>query len=191
MMMSINAILSSATSVFNWTNQDVLQWLVHHVDLPEYSDAFLRNQITGRQLPYIAINSGQILQNTLSIMDGQHKQKIQLRAMDAILFGPPVMRGHWKDTILEISLFFFVCGTIYALWQRRISKTRMDSFIEDLRLKEEEITKLKSKFEAIERESTDGLDQEDIHDHSPLMMSPVPPHSSGSDEDTSTANHCK
>lgn len=181
------------SAVFNWTNKDVLNWLEHYVELPEYSSAFIEHQITGRHLPHIAINSGQILQNSLSIMDGQHKQKIQLRAMDVILFGPPVQRSHWKDTIMEISVFLFVCGTIYALWQRRLSKAHIDSFMEDLRLKEEEIKQLKSKFEAIEMESADGPGspdecQDDIHDS--IMMSPAPNSSSGSDEDTS-ASYCK
>lgn len=185
------------TVVFNWTNQDVLNWLEHYVELPEYSGAFIENQITGRHLPHIAINSGQILQNTLLITDGQHKQKIQLRAMDVILFGPPVQHDHWKDTILEIAAFLMVCGTVYALWQRRLSKAHMDSFMEDLRLKEEEINRLKSKFEAIERESTDAPGiasecQEDIDDSSPpIMMSPAPSSSDGSEDDTSSTSQCK
>lgn len=177
-------------SVFNWTNQDVLNWLEHYVELPQYSGAFIENQITGRHLPFIAINSGQILQNTLSITDGQHKQKIQLRAMDVILFGPPVQRGRWKETILEIAALLMVCGMAYVLWQRRLSKAHMDSFMEDLRLKEEEINRLRSKFEAIERESTDapGIDcQEDPSP--PIMMSPTPNSSDGSEDDS--ASICK
>lgn len=178
-------------AVFNWTTDHVLDWLEHYVELPEYVDTFKIHQITGRQLPHLAINSGQILQNTLSITDSQHKQKIQLRAMDVVLFGPPVQRGHWKDTILKISTVLIVCGTIYAFRQKRVSKLRMDSFMEDLRLKEEEVKRLKSKFEALEMESVDGPpssnkgSQEDI----PLMMAPTPT-SSGSD-DESTTSFCK
>lgn len=180
--------------VFNWTTQDVLNWLEHYVELPQYSSTFIENQITGRHLPHIAINSGQILQNSLSITDGQHKQKIQLRAMDVILFGPPVQRGRWKDTILEISVAFILCGTIYALWQRRRSKAHIDSFMEDLRLKEEEIKRLTSKFEAIEQELTDGPAdecQEDIRNPSPpIMMSPAH-NSSDSEDEGPSLSHCK
>ena len=182
--------------MFNWTTEDVLDWLEHYVELPEYTETFRRHHITGRQLPHIAINSGQILQNTLSITDSQHKQKIQLRAMDVILFGPPVQRGHWKDIILKISVVLIVCGSIYAFRQSRLSKLHMDSFMEDLRQKEEEVKRLKSKFEALERESVDGPpisnegSQEDIRDSSPpLMMAPTPT-SSGSDDDSSTS-FCK
>jgi hypothetical protein len=176
--------------VFNWTNQDVLNWLENYVELPGYSSAFKENQITGRHLPHLAINSGQILQNTLLITDSQHKQKIQLRAMDVILFGPPVQRGHWKDTILEIIALLMVCGMAYAFWQWRQSKAHMDLFMEDLRLKEKEINRLKSKFEAIERESTDApaIDcQEDVRESSPpIMMSPSYNSSDVSEDDSSS-----
>lgn len=185
-------------AVFNWTNENVLEWLESYVELPQYSSAFRENQITGRQLPYVAINSGLILQNSLLITDSRHKKKIQLRAMDIILFGPPVKHGHWKDTILKISAFLIVCSTIYALRQRQVSKSRIDSFIEDLRLKEEEVKRLKSKFEAIERESTDGpvlttsgSEEEDIRERSPpLMMAPTPT-SSGSEDESHSVSYCK
>lgn len=184
--------------MFNWTNENVLEWLENYVELPQYSSAFRENQITGRQLPYVAINSGLILQNSLLITDGRHKKKIQLRAMDIILFGPPVKHGHWKDTILKISAFLIICSTIYALRQRQVSKSRIDSFIEDLRLKEEEVKRLKSKFEAIERESTDGpaltssgSEEEDIRERSPpLMMAPTPT-SSGSEDESHSVSYCK
>ena len=173
----------------------MLDWLENYVELPQYADTFRRQHITGRQLPSIAINSGQILQNVLSIMDSQHKQKIQLRAMDVVLFGPPAQRGHWKDIILKISVVLIVCGSIYALRQRRVSKLRIDSFMEDLRLKEEEIRKLKSKFETLEQEAVDGTplsnegSQEDIRDSSlPLMMGPT---SSGSSSEDDSTSFCK
>ncbi len=187
-------------AVFNWTTEDVVEWLEAYVELPQYSAAFRRNEITGRQLPHLAINAGQILQNSLMITDSQHKQKIQLRAMDIILFGPPIQRGHWKDYIWKLSLLWAVCGIIYVVRQRRISKSRMDSFMEDLRQKEGELRKLKSKFEAIERESTDdpslshlptppcdnSQEQEDEElSVEPLMMVPIHSNSSSGSEDNS------
>ena len=198
--------------MFNWTNEDVVEWLEIHVELPQYSSAFRKNEITGRQLPYVAINSGQILQNNLLITDSQHKQKIQLRAMDIILFGPPMQRGHWKDYIWKLSLLLALLGVIYAVRQRRISKSRMDSFMEDLRKKEEELRKLKSKFEAIERESTDdssltplppapcgsggergeGQDEEEEVLREPLMMAPIhSSSSSGSEDNSPSVMSCK
>lgn len=193
--MSVRGGQYQSLAVFNWTIEDVLDWLENYVELPQYADVFRQQQITGRQLPSIAINSGQILQNVLSIMDSQHKQKIQLRAMDVVLFGPPAQRGHWKDVILKISVVLIVCGSIYAIRQKRVSKLRMDSFMEDLRLKEEEIRKLKSKFESLEQEAVDGASlsnegsQEDIQESSlPLMMAPTSSDSSSEDD---SASFCK
>ena len=121
--------------------------------LPRYTSNFVRQKITGRHLPYIAINAGQILQNKLGITDGQHKQKIQLRAMDIILFGPPnhYNGSFWKDVILVICMAWCLSGIVYAFRQRRLFRSRMDSFIADLRLKEDEVHRLKSRFDELDQ----------------------------------------
>lgn len=111
----------------------------------------------------MATNSGQILQSVLLIADSQHRQKIQLRAMDAILFGPPRMTGYWKDVIMTLSILLCVWGVLYALRQRWIAQSRIDSFLEDFRTKEEELTKLRSKLELQEMaldEDTDSGKEE-------------------------------
>ncbi len=108
---------------------------------------FLYHKITGRHLPQLAVNTNQILQNLLLVTNNKHKQKIQLRAMDVVLFGPPIVSGYWKDAVLAISLALSVFGVLYALRQRYLAQSRIDSFLEDLRGKEEELSKLKSKLE--------------------------------------------
>ena len=193
----MNSLDSSVLKiVFNWTNKDVLNWLANYVELPQYSNAFREHHVTGRQLPYIAINAGQILQNSLLIVDSQHKQKIQLRAMDIILFGPPVQHGHWKDAILITSIFLCLFGVVYALRQRKLSRSRIDSFMADLRLKEDEIKKLKSKFKELEmltEESVDGHtdnSSEKSESSCPLMMAPSPT-SHSSDDESTMISRCK
>ena len=159
------------------------------MELPQYCSAFKLHGITGRQLPYVAINSGQMLQNTLLITDSQHKQKIQLRAMDIILFGPPAQYGYWKDAILAISVILCVCGALYALRQRKLSRSRIDTFMANLRLKEEEVKRLKSKFEDLElpaADVTDGKEEEDA----PIMMT-ASPGSPSSEEDNFSSVSCK
>lgn len=37
--------------VHNWTTEDVVHWLVNHVNLPMYVDNFRRNQFDGRMIP--------------------------------------------------------------------------------------------------------------------------------------------
>lgn len=174
--------------VFSWTTDDVVDWLEHSVKLPQYSRNFVRQKITGRHLPYIAINSGQILQNSLRITDSQHKQKIQLRAMDVILFGPPMhYQGYiWKDIILVICMAWCFSGIVYAFRQRRLFQSRMDSFIADLRLKEEEVHRLKSRFEELDQEEEDvrdggdGGEREESGEEDDTVIMMKPPESQGS-----------
>ncbi len=64
-----------------------------------------------------------------------------------VLFGPPVGSGYWKDALLAISITLSVCGLLYALRQRYLAQSRIDSFLKDLRVKEEELSKLKCKLE--------------------------------------------
>ena len=145
-------------TVFNWTTDDVIFWLKYHVHLPQYAEAFRRHKITGRLLPKVATNSGQILQTVLLIADSQHRQKIQLRAMDAILFGPPRTSGYWKDVIMALSILLCVSGMVYAVRQRCIAQSRIDSFLEDFRAKEEELKKLREKLEHQERVMAESVD---------------------------------
>ena len=153
-------VIAPISTVFNWTTDDVVFWLTNHVHLPQYAELFRRHKITGRLLPKLATNSGQILQSVLFITDGQHRQKIQLRAMDAILFGPPHSSGYWKDIIMTLSILLCVWGVLYALRQRWIAQSRIDSFLEDFQSKEEELIKLRSKLKhqemVIAAEETDS-----------------------------------
>ena len=49
--------LISATSfsrlslVYNWTNDEVVQWLTNYVQTPIYAENFRRNQVDGRMIP--------------------------------------------------------------------------------------------------------------------------------------------
>ena len=38
-------------TVYNWTADEVIEWLCNVVHLPEYSDSFRRNKIQGRDMP--------------------------------------------------------------------------------------------------------------------------------------------
>jgi hypothetical protein len=37
--------------VYNWTTDNVIDWLVNYVHLPMYIDNFRRNQFDGRMIP--------------------------------------------------------------------------------------------------------------------------------------------
>lgn len=134
-------------AAINWSTHDVVSWLENSVHLSQYSEMFLYHKITGRHLPQLAVNTNQILQNLLLVSNSKHKQKIQLRAMDVVLFGPPIGSGYWKDAVLVLSLALSVCGVVYALRQRYLAQSKIDSFLDDFRVQEAELSKLKSKLE--------------------------------------------
>ena len=92
--------------MYNWTVDDVLDWLVTQVELPQYADQFRINDVQGRILPRLIsiINplisiiypnvfrlaaNGQYLTSILGIKAPVHRQKIALKSTDTVLFGPP------------------------------------------------------------------------------------------------------
>ncbi len=113
----------------------------------------------------IANNTNHILKSVLLITDCQHRQKIQLRAMDVVLFGPPTASKHhmaslcalhhhyiisvgysyWKDAIVVLSTSVCLFGILYALRQRRSAQSHVDTFLESIRVYEKELQELKEK----------------------------------------------
>lgn len=83
------------SEVHNWTQEQTTEWLAQSVQLPQYVNLFKKHKITGRVLPRLAVNNMHFVSNVLGIKDPIHKQKIALKAMDAVLFGPP--RGELND----------------------------------------------------------------------------------------------
>ncbi|KAI5732761.1 hypothetical protein M8J76_003861 [Diaphorina citri] len=89
------------SEVHNWTVEQTADWLATSVELPQYVPIFIMNRVTGAQLPRLAVSNMHFLNNVLGIKDPIHKQKITLKAMDVVLFGPPKdSTSHVKDYIL-------------------------------------------------------------------------------------------
>ncbi|CAO1399198.1 unnamed protein product [Diamesa serratosioi] len=89
--------------------------------------------------------------NVLGIKDPIHKQKIALKAMDAVLFGPPRETGtRWKDLVLVTLLLGAIIGSWYAYQQNKNAKChlkRMARDMESLHKAEVELTKMQSELE--------------------------------------------
>ena len=43
-------------SVYNWTAEEVIEWLESHVELPQYSENFRVNEVEGRALPRYCVS---------------------------------------------------------------------------------------------------------------------------------------
>ncbi|KFW97155.1 Stromal interaction molecule 1, partial [Phalacrocorax carbo] len=74
--------------VYNWTVDEVVQWLITYVELPQYEETFRKLQLSGHAMPRLAVNNATMMGSVLKMTDGSHRQKLQLKALDTVLFGP-------------------------------------------------------------------------------------------------------
>ncbi|XP_059482239.1 stromal interaction molecule homolog isoform X2 [Neocloeon triangulifer] len=119
------------SEVHNWTTEQTTEWLVACVELPQYVELFTRNSIKGSDLPRLATNN-QFIGTVLKIKDPIHIKKISLKAMDAVLFGPPKDGGHVKDIVL-LTLLVGACGACwYAYRQKMLSQEDLQRMMKDM-----------------------------------------------------------
>ncbi|XP_008206398.1 stromal interaction molecule homolog isoform X2 [Nasonia vitripennis] len=144
------------SEVHNWTIEQTSEWLSTNVELPQYVPTFIQHRVTGATLPRLAVNNMHYLGNVLGIKDPIHKQKIALKAMDVVLFGPPKDTGHsLKDLILITLLFGALIGCWYAYQQKKSSQKdlhRMMKDMESLHKAELELKSLQKEFEIVKME---------------------------------------
>uniref|UniRef100_A0A673HLR3 Stromal interaction molecule 2-like n=1 Tax=Sinocyclocheilus rhinocerous TaxID=307959 RepID=A0A673HLR3_9TELE len=123
-----------SSEVHNWTQEDVLRWLREFVELPQYEKGFKELRVNGNTLPRIASNEPSFMSTYLKIQDQQHKQKLKLKALDVVLFGPPTRPPHnWmKDLVLIVSVVMGIGGCWFAKVQNKASKIHISKMMKDL-----------------------------------------------------------
>ncbi|XP_061485229.1 stromal interaction molecule 1 isoform X5 [Rhineura floridana] len=123
-----------ASEVYNWTVDEVVQWLITYVELPQYEETFRKLQLTGHAMPRLAITNATMTGTVLKMSDRSHRQKLQLKALDTVLFGPPLLtrHNHLKDFMLVVSIVIGVGGCWFAYIQNRYSKEHMKKMMKDL-----------------------------------------------------------
>ncbi|XP_033368598.1 stromal interaction molecule 1 [Parus major] len=87
------------------------------------------------QLPFwLAVNNATMMGTVLKMTDRSHRQKLQLKALDTVLFGPPLLtrHNHLKDFMLVVSIVIGVGGCWFAYIQNRYSKEHMKKMMKDL-----------------------------------------------------------
>ncbi|XP_043928978.1 stromal interaction molecule 1 isoform X4 [Protopterus annectens] len=122
------------SEVYNWTVEEVVQWLTNYVELPQYEEAFRKLQLSGHAMPRLAVNNATLTGTVLKITDRSQRQKLQLKALDTVLFGPPLLtrHNHLKDFMLVVSIVIGVGGCWFAYIQNRYSKEHMKKMMADL-----------------------------------------------------------
>ncbi|XP_049431937.1 stromal interaction molecule 1a isoform X3 [Epinephelus fuscoguttatus] len=122
------------SEVYNWTVDEVVEWLITYVELPQYVDAFRKMSLNGSAMPRLAVKNTTLTHSILKILDRSHVQKLQLKALDTVLFGAPLMNrhNHLKDFMLVVSIVIGMGGCWFAYIQNRYSKDHMKKMMKDL-----------------------------------------------------------
>ncbi|XP_056118051.1 stromal interaction molecule 1b isoform X2 [Rhinichthys klamathensis goyatoka] len=121
-----------ASEVYHWTVEEAGDWLIRCVQLPQYVDSFRKNDISGKALPRLAVKNATLLLSVLKIPDRSHAQKLQLKALETVLFGNPKGDSHLKDLMLVVSIVIGVGGCWFAYIQNRNSRDHVGKMIKDL-----------------------------------------------------------
>ncbi|XP_039880352.1 stromal interaction molecule 2-like isoform X2 [Simochromis diagramma] len=123
-----------SSEVHNWTQDDVLRWLKDFVELPQYERNFKEFKVNGNTLPRIAANEPSFLSGQLRVQDQRDKQKLTIKALDVVLFGPPTRPPHnyMKDLLLIVSVVMGVGGCWFAQAQNKASKVHISKMMKDL-----------------------------------------------------------
>uniref|UniRef100_A0A8C1MJK8 Stromal interaction molecule 1a n=1 Tax=Cyprinus carpio TaxID=7962 RepID=A0A8C1MJK8_CYPCA len=122
------------SEVYNWTVDKVVEWLIDYVELSQYEEAFRKLNFNGTSMPRLAVKNVTLTQTVLKILDRSHFQKVQLKALDTVLFGAPMMNrhNHLKDLLLVVSIVIGMGGCWFAYIQNRHSKDHMKKMMNDL-----------------------------------------------------------
>ncbi|XP_028657833.1 stromal interaction molecule 2 [Erpetoichthys calabaricus] len=147
-----------SSKVHNWTVEETVQWVIDFVELPQYEKNFREYNVNGNTLPRIAANEPSFMTSQLKILDQRHKQKLNLKALDAVLFGPPILPPHnWmKDFVLMISIIIGVGGCWFAYVQNKTSKehiSKMMKDLESLQTAEQSLRDLQERLEKAQEEN--------------------------------------
>ncbi|XP_067434479.1 stromal interaction molecule 2-like [Thunnus thynnus] len=123
-----------SSDVHNWTQDEVLRWLKDFVELPQYEKNFKDFKVNGNTLPRIAANEPSFLSGHLKVQDQRDKQKLNIKALDVVLFGPPTRPPHnyMKDMLLIVSVVMGVGGCWFAQAQNKTSKIHINKMMKDL-----------------------------------------------------------
>ncbi|KAI3352441.1 hypothetical protein L3Q82_005399 [Scortum barcoo] len=123
-----------SSEVHNWTQDEVLRWLKEFVELPQYERNFKDFRVNGNTLPRIAANEPSFLSVQLKVQDQRDKQKLNIKALDVVLFGPPTRPPHnyMKDLLLIVSVVMGVGGCWFAQAQNKASKIHISKMMKDL-----------------------------------------------------------
>ncbi|CDW60010.1 Stromal interaction molecule [Trichuris trichiura] len=139
------------SEVRQWSNADMINWLVNYVELPQYREVFEQMKLNGSILPRLACPNGSFMTSELHISNAVHRHKLQLKALDVVLFG---FRQHTssvaKDAVLVALLAIAIGGYWFAIYQRKTAQHKLrvlSAHLDRLKDMEQDFTDLQKKME--------------------------------------------
>uniref|UniRef100_A0AC34F8S5 SAM domain-containing protein n=1 Tax=Panagrolaimus sp. ES5 TaxID=591445 RepID=A0AC34F8S5_9BILA len=139
-----------------WDEKTISNWLVHVVKLPQYEKNFIEKRVTGIALPRIAIQNSSYLSTVLGIKNFVHRQKLQLKALDLVLFGfHEIPQSRIKD--IAVAVMTIACLVLgYLLTQsHKKSKQQVEALtkqLSEIASMENDLEDSKNKFDKNEVE---------------------------------------
>uniref|UniRef100_A0A8C4R9M0 Stromal interaction molecule 1b n=1 Tax=Eptatretus burgeri TaxID=7764 RepID=A0A8C4R9M0_EPTBU len=154
------------SEVYNWTVDDMVEWLSECVELPQYEETFRKLTINGSTMPSLAVNMGSIMV-MLKVGERSHRRKLQLKAMDAVLFGPPpgVQRNRLKDLALLLSVLAGLGGCWFSFSQNRSYRDhirRMNDDLASLQCAEQNLAELQERLQKAQEENKTFQDEKKV-----------------------------
>ena len=135
------------SEVYNWTTEQVVDWLTGSVELPQYGDRFRAAGVNGTHLPKAAVSTS-FLAKAVGVTSSIHRSKISLKAMDVVLFGPPRDQSNFvKDLILTTLLVIAVSGFFYMRRQNKKATELMQRMNTDM----DQLAKAEEALQAMQR----------------------------------------
>lgn len=144
-----------------WTNEQVLNWIVNEVNLPMYAEKIIELKIDGTVLPRLAVHNSTFMTNQLGIKSSVHRQKLRLNALDVVLFGHRDPSSKGKDIALAFLLLLLTSVLILYVKQRhraRLQVTELSQRLKQLKNMENEFDDVQKKWneERTRRSTADG-----------------------------------
>lgn len=135
--------------VHNWTVDETVYWLVNYVELPEYSQLFIEHSVNGTLLPRLAADSQFVTK--LGITDPSAKNKISIKAMDVVLFGPPKLGSTSKARDIIVALVIAIAISLCYVFYSRLCASQktlsdMKNSLETLQKAEDQMLELQQEL---------------------------------------------
>ncbi|KAK0418250.1 hypothetical protein QR680_013457 [Steinernema hermaphroditum] len=131
----------------SWSDHEVIDWLSKVVGLPQYANNFMAAKVTGIALPRLAVQNSSYLATVLGVTKSVHRQKIQLKAMDLVLFGFRDSSSRAKDILLAVLTVVLV--TILVVFKKHKSRSKLQ--MTELSTKLTQLKDMESDFQGMQQ----------------------------------------